>query len=229
MKIEVQPIETREVRSWLLKRHYAKRNCPISHAFGAYRGTTLIGVITYGVPVASPLRRGICGSEWEARVLELNRLCCENEPNVASCLVGNSLRLLPRPAVVVSFADTAQGHVGFVYQATNFVYTGLSAKRTDWKIKGMEHLHGATVADKSRGKKGRAAYMREVYGDNFYLKDRPRKHRYVFFCGDKRERRQMLAALRYPTLPYPKGESRRYDVSGKVEVQERLIFSEAAL
>lgn len=95
-------------------------------------------------------------------------------------LVGRSLRMLPKGLFVVSFADTEQGHKGFVYQACNFRYYGLSAKRTDWKIKGMEHLHGQTVADEFRGKPDRAKLMREKYGDSFYLKDRPRKHRYIY-------------------------------------------------
>ena len=135
------------------------------------------------------------------------------------------LRLLPKPSVVVSYADTAQGHVGYIYQATNFIYTGLSAKRTDWKIKGREHLHGATVADESRGQEKRAEWMREKYGDDFYLEDRPRKHRYVYLCGNKQQRAAMRSALRYPVEPYPKGESRRYDASGTIETQMALIVS----
>jgi hypothetical protein len=161
----------------------------------------------------------VAGPEWADYVLELNRLCCQSEKNLASELVGKSLRLLPKPSIVVSYADTAQGHVGYIYQATNFIYTGLSAKRTDWKIKGREHLHGATVADESRGKANRAEWMRQKYGDAFYLEDRPRKHRYVYLCGNKRQRAQMLAALRYDQAPYPKGDSQRYDASAGIETQ----------
>ena len=161
--IEVLRIGEKETVPFLLKEHYAHRRCPVSFAFGAYDGSELIGVATYGVPVSSSLRVGVCGKDWADSVLELNRLCCRNEKNVASRLVGQSLRLLPKPSVVVSYADIAQGHVGYIYQACNFLYTGLSAKRTDWKIKGMENLHGATVADMSRGKENRAAYLREMF------------------------------------------------------------------
>jgi hypothetical protein len=191
----VTPIPAKEAEPFLLMRHYAKRMCPISFAFGAYRDTVLVGVVTYGTPASSPLRIGICGEDWADKVLELNRLCCENSKNVASTLVGRSLRLLPKPSVIVSYADTAQGHVGYIYQATNFIYTGLSAKRTDWKIKGREHLHGATVADESRGQENRAEWMRAKYGDDFYLEDRSRKHRYVFAVGTKKQRASILEAL----------------------------------
>lgn len=210
--IEVKPIETLIAKPWILQRHYAKRMCPISYAFGAFRDDALIGIVTYGTPASAPLRSGVCGPEYAKLVLELNRLCCENSPNIASILVGRSLRMLPVPTIVVSYADTHQGHVGYVYQATNFLYTGLSAKRTNWAIRGKEHLHGATIADMSRGQPDRAKWMREKFGDDFYLADRPRKHRYVFFCCSKREKRVMVAALRYKQEPYPKGESKHYEI-----------------
>ena len=175
--------------------------------------------MTYGCPSSSPLRDGICGSEWSDKVLELNRLCCESRKNLASTIVGRSLSMLPRPSIVVSYADTDKNHVGYVYQATNFTYTGLSAKRTDWKIKGMEHLHGQTIADMSKGHENRADFMREKFGDAFYLEDRPRKHRYVYLCGSKTDRKKMLAALRYPVEAYPKGESKRYDATAEINRQ----------
>jgi hypothetical protein len=221
--IVVTQIPAKEAEPWLVLRHYAKRLCPISYAFGAFRDGELIGVVTYGTPASSPLRVGICGDDWADNVLELNRLCCENSPNTASLLVGRSLRLIPKPSVVVSYADTEQGHIGYVYQATNFYYTGLSAKRTDWKVKGKEHLHGATIADESRGQENRAEWMRQKYGDDFYLEDRPRKHRYIFPVGDKKQKEAMLADLKYSIQQYPKGDSRRYD-SGKPFETQTIFF-----
>ena len=223
LNIDVVPISPSVAMPWILQKHYAKRSCPISYAFGAYRGAELVGICTYGTPMSAPLREGVCGPEFASAVLELNRLCCENEKNVASILVGRSLKMLPKPAVVVSYADTAQGHVGYVYQATNFIYTGLSAKRTDWKIKGQEHLHGGTVADKSRGAESRIGWMRETFGDDFYLKDRPRKHRYVYFVGSKADKKRMRECLRYEVEQYPKGESLRYELGAGAESQMRLI------
>lgn len=219
MTITVLPITYQTALPWLLHKHYARRSAPVTHAFGAYRDGVLLGIVTYGTPVAGTLRTGVCGEAWADKVLELNRLCCEPEKNLASLLVGRSLRLLPKPTVVVSYADTGMGHVGYVYQATNFLYTGLSAKRTDWKLKGREHLHGASIADLSRGQKDRAKYMRETYGDDFYLQERSRKHRYVFFVGDKWQVKTMREALKYEVQPYPKGDTRRYDAGGDVPTQ----------
>jgi len=205
MKLSVEKISYNATKPFLLGIHYAKRMPSISFAFGLYEGDDLEGVITYGTPPSAPLRSGICGPSYVEHVIELNRLCLKsNRKGHASFLVGRSLRMLGRDAIVVSFADTAQGHVGTVYQATNFIYCGLSAKRTDWKIKGKEHLHGQTVADEFRGVPNRAAAMREKYGDDFYLKPRPRKHRYVYFLGGKSFLKKCHQSLRYPVQPYPK-------------------------
>ena len=204
---EVARISAKQTHPFLLNIHYAKRLPSISFAMGLFLNDVLEGVVTYGTPASAPLRRGVCGDLWKGNVLELNRLCLlNNHKNAASFLVGASLKLLPRPRIIVSYADTEQGHIGYVYQATNFLYCGLSAKRTDWKVRGKEHLHGQTIADEFRGVKNRADAMRKKYGDDFYLKPRPRKHRYVTFTGIKKEKRVFTAALKYPVQPYPKAD-----------------------
>lgn len=97
----------------------------------------------------------------------------------------------------MSFADTSQGRLGTVYQATNWIYTGLSAKRTDWVVDGIDR-HGQTWGDKYM-----VAEMREQFGDRFRLQPSPRKHRYVYLNCSRTRRRQLLADLRYPMMPYP--------------------------
>jgi hypothetical protein len=203
---EVKQISRKECEHFILNVHYAKRWPSISYAYGLYRGGLLVGCVTYGTPASAPLRRGIAGDDHVKNILELNRLCLsDNNKNEASFLVGYSLRMLPKNKIIISFADTEQNHVGYVYQATNFYYCGLSAKRTDWKVKGMEHLHGQTIADEFRGVKNRSVAMREKYGDDFYLKPRSRKHRYIYFVGGKAFKKNALQSLKYQIEQYPKG------------------------
>lgn len=202
--MEVKRITREECTPFILDIHYAKRWPSISHAFGLFDGKELIGVVTYGTPPSSTLRRGLAGEGMKDKVLELNRLCLKyNRKNEASRLVGASLRMLP-DSIVVSYADTSQGHTGYVYQACNFLYCGLSAKRTDWMVRGREHLHGQTISDEFRGVKNRAQAMRDKYGDDFYSAPRPRKHRYVFFTGSRSFKRVARKALKYKVEPYPK-------------------------
>jgi len=201
----VRPISRLQCEPFIIGIHYAHRWPSISYAFGLFDCDELIGIVSYGTPPSASLKRGIAGDEYKADILELNRLCLKyNRKNEASKLVGNSLKMLPKNKIIVSFADTEQNHKGIVYQATNFIYTGLSAKRTDWKVKGKEHLHGQTIADEFRGVKNRAQAMRDKYGDDFYLKPRPRKHRYIFITGSKTYRKRVLSALKYKVMPYVK-------------------------
>ena len=134
-------------------------------------------------------------------MLELNRLVLlNNKPHEASRLVGASLKLLPKPKVIVSYADTKQDHDGIVYQATNFIYTGLSSKFLDPVVKGLEHQHHATYAHGLSNKQ-----LIEKFGaENVYFIERSRKHRYITFVGSKTQRKQMRKDLRYQVLPYPK-------------------------
>jgi hypothetical protein len=198
---EVAQIKSDETYKFCLDIHYAKRIPSISFAYGLFKFGELAGVVTYGTPPSSTLCKGICGEQYQKEVIELNRLVLrDNEPNEASRLVGASLKLLPRPRIVVSFADTAQAHAGYVYQATNFLYTGLSARFKDPRVKGLEHQHHATYAHGLTNKE-----VIEKYGEeNVYFVERSRKHRYITFTGNKTDRKIRRAALRYEILPYPK-------------------------
>ena len=199
--MEVKKITRHQCEPFIIGIHYAKRWPSISYAFGLFDGDELIGVCTFGTPPSAPLRTGIAGDELAPQVLELNRLCLKyNRKNEASYLVSKSLKLLPRNRIVISFADTSQGHLGTVYKASNFTYHGLSAKRTDWKVKGMEHLHGQTIADEFRGVKNRAQSMRDKYGDDFYLQDRPRKHRFIFVTGSVGFKKYAYSRIKYPLI-----------------------------
>jgi len=223
--VKVLPIKNEETYARLLHKHYAKRIPQIMFAFGLYEDESdgdvgnLIGVVTYGIPASPALCMGICGKEYSANVLELNRLCLQNnDKNQSSFLVSNSIKLLPKPSIVVSYADTAQGHVGYVYQATNFLYTGLSANRVDWTVKGLEHKHSKTLSDGMT-----LESIKEKYGDDFYYAERSRKHRYIYFHGNKTQKKQMNGLLKYKTEQYPKGDSKKYD-SGKAVETQALLF-----
>lgn len=206
MNYTVAPIDKKQTHWLLLNVHYAKRIPPMSYAFGLFLDDELKGVVTYGMPASPALCKGVCGEEWKRNVLELNRLCLvDNQKNEASRLVGASLKLLPEKTVVVSYADSAQKHTGFIYQATNFLYTGMTVKRTEWAIRGLEHMHTKAISNTVRNSdKPPLEALKEMYGDRFYYRDRSQKHRYIFMVGNKKHKKEMLKALKYPVLPYPK-------------------------
>lgn len=200
----VEQISYQEAMEIVVANHYLHRKAPCSLAFGLFHQVNpleCLGVVCYGVSASSTLLKGICGVEQANNVYELTRLWVNDcvPKNGESFLIGRTLRLLDKE-IVVSFADSSQGHVGVVYQATNWFYTGLSAKFRDPKVRGLEHQHHATYA---HGLSNRQVI--EKFGiNNVYFVDRPRKHRYVFFNASKKRKAELLSLLRYPVLPYPK-------------------------
>lgn len=206
--MRVERITSSEAKPWIMRKHYAHRMPCIIHAFGLFDGSRCHGVCTYSRGASPHLCRGVCGDEYSDLVYELNRLCVDHEDkNARSFLIAKTFKLMPKPAILISYADTSQGHVGYIYQATNWIYTGLSAIRKDAVKDGEEHLH-------SKGK----------WGEGFKYIERPRKHRYVMFLGSKTERKELKAALRYKAQPYPKGESRKYDASADIQTQETFLI-----
>jgi hypothetical protein len=95
----------------------------------------------------------------------------------------------------MSYADTAQGHMGIVYQATNWRYYGLSEIRTD-----------RVFIDGTKSKHGRHIISTEVNNlrERTVLVLRPRKHRYVQILADKSTVKKIDSDIRYSIHPYPK-------------------------
>lgn len=222
-KYSVQSIKPSETYEWLLYKHYLKRIPPVSYAFGLYKDYNLIGICTFGVPASPSLCTGVCGTEYKDIVFELNRLCInENiDNNSLSYFLSKSLKLLPKTKVIVSYADTSVGHIGYIYQATNWLYTGLSAKRTDAKIIGEEdnNKHSRHLFDKY----GTINQIKEHHPDKITWVDRPQKHRYIYFIGTKKEKKVLKKALNYKIQAYPKGDNKRYDASYKPSTQLSLL------
>ena len=230
-KYSIKSVKNSECNEWFLKKHYARRLPNIYYAFGLYDNLNLLqGVCSFGRPMSHTLISGAVNGLYQDNFLELNRLVINEglEKNVLSFFVSGCLNKLPKPLIVVSYADTSQGHHGFIYQATNWIYTGLSAKFKDYAVKGLEHMHHSSIED-SVGRYdenkniNKHELLRKKYGDRLYIKERPRKHRYFYFLGNKKERQIMNKNLQYKVKPYPKGDNKRYDASYVPSVQGVLF------
>ena len=98
--VRVEQITRADAKPWILNKHYAKRMPSVSFAYGLFDNDDLVGVVTYGSPASPSLCKGVCGEEFRSRVIELNRLVIER--GMPSCLIGQSLKKLPKPKIVVS-------------------------------------------------------------------------------------------------------------------------------
>ena len=203
----VERISYDDTKPFIMGVHYARRMPCIQYAFGLFHKNYPwpVGCVTYGQPASPWLCKGVAGEENRKNVLELNRLVLYpeyNGGNVASFLVSRSLKMLPSGTFVVSYADWGGWHhVGYVYQATNWLYTGLTKQRTD--------------------KYSESGHARHYEKNETRRQIRTAKHRYIYLVGNKREKRKMLTQLKYPVIDqYPKGDSRKYDVDNPIPKNE---------
>jgi len=154
----IQKISYKQAMEIVIENHYLHRKAPCSYAFGLIERVSMeiIGVVVYGKPASPSLCKGICGNNESSNVGELTRLWIKDgtPKNVESFLIGNTIQLVSYD-ILVSFAEIMQGHTGIVYQATNWIYTGLSAKHVQWVYDGLGNAHSRHWAKEYGGvKKG---------------------------------------------------------------------------
>jgi len=198
--MEVSLITREEAKPFILNIHYAHRMPSISYAFGLFDNDELIGVCTYGKPASYTLCNGVCGKENSKYVWELNRLVLKyNRQNEASYFISRTLKMLPKPMIIVSYADEEQNHRGIIYQATNFIYTGVSPKQKYYKLKTTEETKGyrrrARMSKEKIVKEYGIDFVQEYFSSN--------KYRYVYFIGSKVEKKRFKKALKYKVLLTP--------------------------
>ena len=197
----IKQVDKRLYGDWLLKKHYAKRLCPISYAFGLVdKSDNIEGVITFGCPPNKEYNDGKCiFKKNKIRTLELNRLVLNsNTPkNTASYFIMQAIKKLPTPIALVSYADANHNHHGYVYQATNWLYTGTSAKKHRYTFE------DGTTFDMRRDidKKGKITGRVELLPT----------YRYIYLHGNKKEKKDMRKDMKWEVLAYPKGQNKQYD------------------
>jgi hypothetical protein len=136
---EVVPVSHhREVAAFLKELHYSGGAANTSIArHGLYRRDDPLRM--YGVAVWMPPTRRAAESVAPGcpnGVLALSRLCVAPEvpTNGASFLLGRSMRMLDRKRwpVLLTYADTREGHTGAIYRATNWTHVGLVPGSDSW-------------------------------------------------------------------------------------------------
>lgn len=163
--------------------------------YGLWHGDDLLGVAGFGSGTGPKAHR-ICDGVDAAQTIGLLRGACVHwaPRNAASFLISRACAAAHRDhgwRVFFAYADEEAGEIGEVYQATNWRYIGKNI--------------GATSPMRERYVTRDRVYSKRyssAKGDYFY--PAVPKHKYVWFEGDRRARRALQRACRYPALPYPK-------------------------
>jgi hypothetical protein len=198
--LRVLPVPFAIARSLIVRHHYL-HSLPggTMLSFGVFVGKKLLGAVTLG---AGPyLAYQIVEGAKPDDCITLTRLWLADElpSNSESRVLGMIMRSLRKETglkFVVTYSDPANGHIGYIYQATNWLYTGLSSATPLYDIGNGIAFHSRTLAH-SIGSHS----IKYLAGNGVDVKIIPQaaKHRYVYFLD-----RSWLARLRVPTLDYPK-------------------------
>ena len=175
--------------------HYAKSVPAVQYGFNIFNDADeWCGVICYGGGANNNMPKSfeLCAGE----ILELVRVALNGKQGHGntSKAVAMSLHYLhkinPLVKMIVSYADHRQSHLGIIYQATNWIFLGVSeTSDTQYFFKG-KWTHERTInAQKNRAELKATLPKRE----------NSNKFKYVF-CYDKKLRKKYLKQA----LPYPK-------------------------
>lgn len=195
MRLEIA--STKAIKYACMKFHYAKAVPNVQLAFAVFNSNNeWCGVICYGVGatnnIASPYKLN------QGEVIELLRMALNGKQESTTKALSISLKLLkkyaPNVKIVVSYADSEQGHFGTIYQATNWIYTGYSTD-TNLIVNG-ERKHRRTLGSKfgtcSSEKIRALGYKVEV------LKTQP-KWKYIYPVN-----KDVVSMCKSLSKPYPK-------------------------
>lgn len=184
----VRTISSSLAREVAEREHYMHRKPMVRHAYGLFTSERLVGICTFGTPASRHLQKGAC-PERPDLVIELNRLWVHDDmgPNSESWFVSRCLAALPA-YVVVSYADTAQGHVGYIYRALNFRYAGWTDMER--KTPRFDYIP-ATPGTHTRDA------FRNGYVDRVRRKP---KVKYWTVTGNRSERRNLVRLAAWPSL-----------------------------
>lgn len=166
------------------------------------------GVILYGTGANNNIATQYNLKQGE--VIELVRMALNGKQESTSKALSISLKLIkkdvPLCKLIVSYADKDQNHKGIIYQATNWIYTGVQMENkpdASFVIDG-KRIHGKTISDKCKrfGLVKNIENIKRVYKTNnveAYITKGKIKYLYPL-CE---ETKQLCKKL---SKPYPKKE-----------------------
>lgn len=181
--------------------------------FGLFEVETklLIGVCVFHTVSAKEIVKGCFGinSYKLEGFMELGRLCMnphKHEKNLTSFFLSGSINLLKKIQTVVAlltYADS-EHHTGYIYQACNFKYYGLTDPKKDFFILQKD----GTYKKLQRGK------CKHLIGE---WRDKSRKHRYLIIYDKK------LKTI-WEEQPYPKTEQKSPFNFNKTDKEEQIYL-----
>lgn len=181
--------------------HYSKvLPAPPLIKIGVWENEKFIGVVLFSRGASNNLLKPFGLTQYEG--CELTRIALREHENPVSKIVPICIKILknnnPGLRLVVSFADPSQNHIGLIYQAMNWIYTGQSSGCNFYKAPDGKIWHPRMIKKKGWTKvygEKRGVWRPDQCDPVYHLG----KYRYLMPL-DKKMRKQILPLSK----PYPK-------------------------
>lgn len=223
----VRQVSAKFARRYIASFHYS-RTMPDStrFAYAGFLNGKVCGVVCYGMGCGKNQYTALIPDIENGTYVELTRLWCADDypRNTESKLIAESLKLLPPEIkLVVSFADEGEGHVGTIYQATNWLYCGKNGGGKMLLCEDGVKKHPRLLGIyRMRHPEYEQYDNDELMGLLHYMYvDGGKKYRYVYLRGSKRERAEMRAILGDKVQPYPKSD-RKPNTKNEIQMMEAV-------
>ena len=129
-EMKVKQIDCKIARPYIATFHYSKTMPDSSrYIYAGYLDNKLCGIVVFGMGCGKNQYTSLIPNIKNGEYIELTRLWCAHDmpKNTESKLISEGLKLLPKEIkLVLSFSDESKGHVGIIYQATNWFYLGVN-------------------------------------------------------------------------------------------------------
>lgn len=244
-KTSIRSISKSIAKDLIIKNHYSHKWTMCQIAYGVFfkgestqfiEGTEkLIGACIYGPPVGRSAADSFSSIIKTEEVFELTRLWIEDGygKNIESWVISQTLKMVkkdfPQVKVVMSYSDEEQRHKGIIYQAVGFYYQGNKsiALMPNYSVSLVgppyKWIHSRTV--QSTYGSHNVDHLKKKIGHTFWRKKESTKHRYFYILTNKVEKKKILANLKHPVQPYPKGTKFEEEIEEvKVETMKENLF-----
>jgi len=208
MDYTIKRITNEEARQIIVNNHYSHSWTSCKYAIGLYKANLIVGVAVYGHPVGRNAALSVSPLVNEKEVLELTRLWISDSEgkNTESWFLGQTFRWLREYAsdikVLISYSDPNAGHVGIIYQATNWLYQGRNSD-SKWYLINGELLHPRTVYSRF-GTRAMEELNKMPVIKHVEIVEVERKYRYIYILTGKRERKRIIDSLYRKPISYEK-------------------------
>jgi len=153
----------------------------------------------------------ICGEKYKDKVILLCRGAAANwtVKNTSSYTIAQTLKMLERDTpyrIVLAYSDRRAGEVGTVYQSLGWLFIGLGATGFDNVPANLVDPTDMRFHTRGLPKELKSERRLKEAGMEVLKVPRAHKCRYITFVGSRKERKELMEALRWKPLEYPKRE-----------------------